>query len=87
MRRDFVQVATFKHSTVQYSTVQYSTRGRSEAKSLTSLQLRVVSHTKERTYHHLPEKKKGKQRRTKEKKGVPDGGNTKQPVGETILRK
>ena len=75
--------------------------------SLASLRLRVVSHTKERIYYHLPEKNKGeqrktkenkgeqrktkenkgKQRRTKENKGVPDRGNTKQPFGETILRK
>ena len=68
--------------------------------SLTSLRLRVVSHTKERIYYHLPEKKK-EERKTKEKgeekrkekgerrkeKEVPDRGNTKQPFGETILRK
>ena len=35
--------------------------------SLTSLRLRVVSHTKERIYYHLPEKKKGKEMRTTEK--------------------
>ena len=35
--------------------------------SLTSLRLRVVSHTKERIYYHLPEKKKGEERKTKEK--------------------
>ena len=33
--------------------------------SLTSLRLRVVSHTKERIYHHLPEKKKGEERKNK----------------------
>ena len=33
--------------------------------SLTSLRLRVVSHTKERIYYHLPEKKKGEERKTK----------------------
>ena len=67
--------------------------------SLTSLRLRVVSHTKERIYYHLPEKKKGEERKTREKgerrkekgerrkeKGVPDRGNTKQPFVETILR-
>ena len=31
--------------------------------------------------------KKGEEMRRKEEKGVPDRGNTKQPVGETILRK
>ena len=35
--------------------------------SLTSLRLRVVSHTKERIYYHLPEKKKGEERKTREK--------------------
>ena len=35
--------------------------------SLTSLRLRVVLHTKERIYYHLPEKKKGEERKTKEK--------------------
>ena len=61
-------------------------------RSLTSLRLRVVSHTKERIYYHLPEKKKGEERKTREKgerrkeKGVPDRGNTKQPFVETILR-
>ena len=56
--------------------------------SLTSLRFRVVPHTKEHTsiYYHPPEKKKGEERRRKEK-GVPDRGNTKQPFGETLLRK
>ena len=36
--------------------------------SLTSLRLRVVSHTKERIYYHLPEKKKGEERKRKEEK-------------------
>ena len=34
---------------------------------MTSLRLRVVSHTKERIYYHLPEKKKGEERKTREK--------------------
>ena len=48
--------------------------------SLTSLRLRVVSHTKERIYYHLPEKKKGEERKTREK------GERRKEKGERSAR-
>ena len=71
-------------------------QGRKEKKGDLHLGLALCCITHERTYLLPPSRKeKGEQRRTSEKgeerrgkeKGVPDRGNSKQPFGETILRK
>ena len=50
-----------------YTYINHHAYEHKNIRSLTSLRLRVVSHTKERIYYHLPEKKKGEERKTREK--------------------